>query len=57
MPLKTSLIRQRVADFLKSHQPFGFFSSQLALAFSTEAIAPPFATFIDKNAGKLYIAR
>jgi len=26
MPLKTSLIRQRVADFLKSHQPFELFS-------------------------------
>jgi hypothetical protein len=36
MPLKTSLIRQRVADFLKSHQPFEFFSEtdRLALASS-----------------------
>jgi hypothetical protein len=34
--LKTSLIRQRIADFLKFHQPFEFFSEtdRLALASS-----------------------
>jgi hypothetical protein len=60
MPLKTSLIRQRVADFLKSHQPFEFFSEtdRLALASSgRRQIAPSFTIFFDKNAGKLYVAR
>jgi hypothetical protein len=38
MPLKTSLIRQRIADFLKFHRPFEFFSEtdQLALASPAE---------------------
>jgi hypothetical protein len=36
VPLKTSLIRQCIADFLKFHQPFEFFSEtdRLALASS-----------------------
>jgi hypothetical protein len=60
MPLKTSLIRQRVADFLKLHQPFEFFfrdRSVGARVLRPEAIAPSFAIFFDKNAGNLYVAR
>jgi hypothetical protein len=51
MPRKTSLIRQRIADFLKLHQPFEFFSEtdRLALASSgRRQIAPPFAIFFKK---------
>ena len=60
MPLKTSLIRQRVADFLESHQPFEFFSEtdRLALASSGRVhLHRHSLSFSKKDAGKLYVAR
>ncbi len=59
MPLTTSLICQRVADFLKSHRPFEFFSEndRLALAAPAGGNCTPFAIFFKYEAGKLYVAR
>jgi hypothetical protein len=60
VPLKTALIRQRIADFLKFHQPFELFSETLQLALASAGrgpIALPFAIFFKSDAGKLYVAR
>jgi hypothetical protein len=60
MPLKTSLICQRVADFLKFHQPFEFFSEtdRLALASSgrTQLHRHSLSIF-EKMPASFYVAR